>query len=1103
MKLYGWGSRLNPPFVHNGKAWGMAFKFSAEPSGHAEGVVICSGVVQSVADLGGGRVRIVIRRDYQMSDYDKSIPGEGTINIVTQHFMGGNVCNSPEWMRAISHANDMAMRGTLAGIRAMIGDGFRITRAGKKHMSEILLANAYAHVNEAVNYNGDATILPPTYIQVDINDVGCTRATDADGAEKYYEAGTLYFDDAAPEPMNCGLWIDTGSELELAERLVFDSPETSAPDENYLPPDFGAGITGARYWWNPLDLTARLASSCAAVGTSALLTWFNLNVARAEELPAASFTVVEGSEGVTGFDDAGDKLAMSAYSAGNTFDTHFTVFQPGFASWRRSTAHDAAAVWLSCDSDGFVAMRARETAGGTISDIATDEGPYTYPFQVRLVRGSGGVFTGYARNAGDDWDEIGTVTPAGVPESSTGLVGFGVESNRKSGYLLSNTASTLTRDYIPIGTGIVGAQHLQRFKTVAFGVSCTYPPGSGGVIDSVTNESTGEAMTESATARRDHYDFDGDGNLILYSESNDDRIKISYEELDDAPAGPGMAPRTFNQPNFATFADPLTDARLATTDPEENIANNSDVIEIMLEQTSWMPLVGETFEVVRGAGVVPASESVTVKFDLKNVDDHDFETVPAEHVEVFGKYMGLVLISEEYRQALEGGTVCLLLEAKRYVVQQAVDSINELKHGVEELDGLWIDAGAVGGSMLVGMSGNAQTLWGRTSMSLRTFGDSTETFWPNGYGYGETKESITALHTSLSDPASFPVWSGGVGGSQRVDLKLRTGKFSSSGTQTADPAAGLIDTYTPYVEDVVDGEYAMIYNSLWDDGSGENHFGSPVPYGGGDIIEDLMNFGFNFIPKSFSYLELISRLMEGAEILEAKIRVKFSGLEYQHWTADMTRVNKVGGGNDMTQTLYINGHMFFNRVIEGGVDVTPPYTPPDDSLKFTDRGRVSVMLGAYRRNSQYITDVNGITWAVPSDDLISGTGVANESGSEAVSGEWCIIDCTAAFKMLASMADSAAGYDGFIILPTVGNPIDVSNADSFAAYFDSIKPILETGLIDNFPTSFTDSYEREGRFARFDSMEMEKPMVRIKLGDKPAEWMALPMVPPVMRSTVV
>lgn len=1103
MKLYGWGTRLNPPFVHNGKAWGMAFKFSAEPSGHAEGVVICSGVVQSVADLGGGRVRIVIRRDYQMSDYDKSIPGEGTINIVTQHFMGGNVCNSPEWMRAISHANDMAMRGTLAAIRAMIGDGFRLTRAGKKHMCEIVLADAYAYENAEVNFSGDATTVPPTFLVADINDVGCTRDTDAAGTENYYETGELFFDDEAAAPFTCSLSIDTGSGLVTAERLLFTSPESGAVDENYLPSNFGAGVTGAKYWWDPLAMTARLASSCASVGSSALLVWFNKNVPRAEDLPREIFTVVEATAGVTGFADAGDNIAMSGFSVGKEFDVHFLVFQQGFAGWRRGTEDDAAAVWLSCSSGGYVSMMVREDDGDTVDDVAVNEGPFTYPFQVRLVRDGAGLYTGYARNIGDAWTTIGTVTPSGVPAISTGLLGFGVETNRASGYSIDNTAATVTRELYRIGAGIEAAQHLQRYKTVAFDVSRTHAPGSGADIDEIRNMTSDVAMTESATPQRDHYDFDGSGNLVLYSESNDDEIRITYEALEDAPAGPGMAPRTFNQPNFATFADPLTDARLATTDPEENIANNSDVIEIMLEQTSWMPLVGETFEVVRGAGVVPASESVTVKFDLKNVDDHDFETVPAEHVEVFGKYMGLVLISEEYRQALEGGTVCLLLEAKRYVVQQAVDSINELKHGVEELDGLWIDAGAVGGSMLVGMSGNAQTLWGRTSMSLRTFGDSTETFWPNGYGYGETKESITALHTSLSDPASFPVWSGGVGGSQRVDLKLRTGKFSSSGTQTADPAAGFIDTYTPYAEDVVDGEYTMIYNSLWDDGSGENHFGSPVPYGGEDIIEDLMNFGFNFIPKSFSYLELISRLMEGAEILEAKIRVKFSGLEYQHWTADMTRVNKVGGGNDMTQTLYINGHMFFNRVIEGGVDVTPPYTPPDDSLKFTDRGRVSVMLGAYRRNSQYITDVNGITWAVPSDDLISGTGVANESGSEAVSGEWCIIDCTAAFKMLASMADSAAGYDGFIILPTVGNPIDVSNADSFAAYFDSIKPILETGLIDNFPTSFTDSYEREGRFARFDSMEMEKPMVRIKLGDKPAEWMALPMVPPVMRSTVV
>ena len=1101
MRRYGIGTRLNPPFIHDGKAWGMAFKFSSEPSGNPEGVVICTGVIQSVADLGGGRVRIVVRRDYQMSDYDKAVPGEGTINIVTQHFMGGNVCNSPEWMRAISHANDMAMRGTLSAIRAMIGDGFRITRGGKKHMSEVLLADAYSHVNEEVNYNGDATILPPTYIQADINDVGCTRETDADGAEKYYETGTLYFDDTAAAPMNCGLWIDTGSGLELAERLVFDSPETSAPDGNYLPPDFGAGITGAKYWWNALDLTARLASSCAAIGTSALLTWFNLGVARAEELPAASFTVVEGSDGVTGFDDAGDKLAMSAYSAANTFDIHFTVFQPGFAGWRRSTAHDSAAVWLSCDADGFVAMRARETSAGTISDIATDEGPYVYPFQVRLVRGSGGAFTGYARNIGDEWDEIGSVTPAGVPELSTGLVGFGVETNRKSGYLLSNTASTLTRDYYPIGTGIVGAQHLQRFKSVPFGASRVYPPGGGGVIASVINDSTGEPMTESATPRRDHYDFDGDGNLILYSESNDDRIKITYEELEDAPPGPGMPPRTFAQPNFATFAEPITEDRLATTDTAENIANNSDVIEIALEQSSWVPVPGEAFEIVRGAGVWPTSATITPQLDYKNDDEHDFELLDVEHYHLFSKYMGLVLVAEEKRAAIEAENVCMLVDAPRYVVRQAVPSINELKHAVEALDDLWISGGVPSGG-LTGMSGSLSYTQGYTSQSVRTDG-TTQTFWPDGYAIGLLKSGVNAFWVpDIFNPGNYlvdsmPYWEGDT----RKDLRLRSTPFSDADQTLSSPPTVIDGAYSPLAEDIIAGEYLTIVKPWDDDGSGKNHFGAGV------TPTEPANFGaFNFIPTGFSLPDFLRRVPDGAEILEARVRARITNMKYRTLTFETMR--KLSAPNALTSLAH-RQKATYNGVVtawdEAGTgddhdnESAEPGTYPDH---FT-AGRVSFQLIAVRRNSQYMVDYAGNTTSLPAYDVIGGGAVLAGGGDEVTSDEWELFDCTEGIKQLLTMLDSGAAYDGFAFVPTVGNPSPGGLGDGLGGYLDTLKPeIVQELFVDNYPESFTIGYTTTSRYAEFDSLEFGELQVRIRLGDGPAEWMALPMVMPVMRATV-
>lgn len=183
-KKYGNGTRLDPPVVMGGTAYGMAWKFSAEPSLNPDGQVIGTAVVASVQNLGAGRVRIVCKRDYQFSDYDISIPGEGSMNVITQHLCGGNVCDSLEWMRAISHANPLCSRGSLAASRAIVGDGVRITRDGKKHTSECLRAEAYAHRPSEVNFAGESVVVPPTFFTVGVNDVGATRTEDSGGLDQ-------------------------------------------------------------------------------------------------------------------------------------------------------------------------------------------------------------------------------------------------------------------------------------------------------------------------------------------------------------------------------------------------------------------------------------------------------------------------------------------------------------------------------------------------------------------------------------------------------------------------------------------------------------------------------------------------------------------------------------------------------------------------------------------------------------------------------------------------------------------------------------------------------------------------------------------------------
>ncbi len=88
-----------------------------------------------------------------------------------------------------------------------------------------------------------------------------------------------------------------------------------------------------------------------------------------------------------------------------------------------------------------------------------------------------------------------------------------------------------------------------------------------------------------------------------------------------------------------------------------------------------------------------------------------------------------------------------------------------------------------------------------------------------------------------------------------------------------------------------------------------------------------------------------------------------------------------------------------------------------------------------------------------------------------------------------------------MLLPSVGSPTAGSsaNADSLGAYIDSLMPTLNATFEDGLPDFKREVYTASGRYAEFDSLEFGELLVRFRLGDNPAEWMALPLVTPAMR----
>lgn len=1104
LQLQGDGTRLDPPLVIGGVVYGYAWRLRPAPSANNEGTVVGTGIVQAVEDLGGGLWRITCKRDYQMSDYDKSIPGEGTINVQTRHLAGGNVCHPREWMRALSHANEMAVRGSLEAKRLIPGDGVRFTRGAKKYLWGVPWAEAYAWRPSVTNFVGELGTVPPSFAIVDINDVAVTRETDADPEERAIEGGTLFFETGAAAPFDgCGVSIWNGSTFTAATREVFENPTTGADDPLYLPTDFGNGLTGYRYWWDPNGLVARLTSDCSGSGgIEALLSWYVKNVPVVPDAPKASPVIAEGVSGCTGFAPGGDSLVVSGFTANNEFDVHFAVFQEGVVLWRVDTSDDCPAVWASVSSGGVVTVKKRDTVGGAITTLATSSA-LSFPFQVRIERAST-VFNVYTRATlySGSWTLLGTGTPSGVPTLSTGLIGFGVESNRASSYSLDNVSDEVARTLHTVGTA-VGLQHVYRFKQVPFVTSKEFPVGSSQPITAVVNVSADVTMTESASERRDCYSVSG-GNLVLRSETSGDEIRIEYEAFEEVPEGPGEAPRTFQQPNLATFAPDPNPGRLATTDPDENLLNWADQFTMQVELDGWVPVVGETFEIVKGAGVLPAGGAVSLLIDVKNDGTRDWEELTEGTDYLALRYRGIVLMTEARRAALPAGSaLCLQVDAERYVVESVTDAVNEFKGVLEGLEDLWINMGIPEGAS-GGISGYGQINHGATTNSLRLYtveGVDLQTWWQDGACWGLTKEQIDDWWERddfnpgpppayLND--SMPYWFGTL----RRDLRRRSGPYPDLpivNTLTPPPSiSGQDEVYEVGPDDHVAGEFALQVDAFGTDGP--NKFGSL-------LYQSVLSAAvFSLGPVGFNIAKL-ARAVAGMEVLGAKIRVKFSGLKYRTWTYEL--MSKLAGNRPDATVLEARFKVTVNGYVESwtetGTGIDDTFTAPPTGYEWVTGGRVAFAAIAVRYNSVFITSREGTIYEEKAFELISGGPTLVGGGTEVEDGEWAIVDCTDLVRFGLALLDSEAGVDGIMLVPTVGSAGvggSAAAADGLAAYVDSLMPAMTATFEDGFPDYKRETYQASGNYAEFDTVEFGELMVRVRLGSGPATWQALPLVMP-------
>lgn len=1079
---YGEATALVPPVTIESVEYSHAIRLYPAPT-NTTGETIGSWVVESSEHLSGTAYRIVLRRDWQYSSFviPPQGPGQGATEVATQHWMGGNACNPPEWWRVYHRNNPMAQRGSLESTRLVPGDGARLVQGSKRIMGGVSAAVAYGHEPSEVNYTGGENQLGPVYVDVEVSPVAVDTDVSGGANSRYVEGGEVFFDPDAAFPYEVtGLFFVDGATVTEATRVIFDN-EAGQQDETYLPPNFGAGLTGAKFWWDPSTYECRISQTSLASGTDAVLVWILRDVAQVVDLTAANQTIIDQTSGTLG--GTSDSVALSTWEVDADFDYTVTLFGPGILWWRESTAPGSAFVSIQADAAGDITVRKRDATNGTAATEHSGGEGLSFPLDLRVQRDTNGLITVSRRqSAAVSWTVVEQITLTGPATRAGGMVAVSpIAGTNATRYLILAPTTAQTRAYYT--TGAEGSQSIVRFVEEEVSATADFNLRTG-TITEVRNMTTDSAMTAGSATQRDRYQI-VDGRLRLNLESDGDRVRVTFAAT-APPTGPGMPPVTSRQPNFATFADPLTDARLATTDTSENRGNWSDYIDVDFGvPVSISP--GDTIEGVRGAGVI-GTHGVTVTFNDQEAVSDTWTTLGAGNYRAL-PYAGIILFRKSWTDTLDIDTICFRVLARRYRSGFFAHTANEEREALQGLDNLWTPC-FTGYGAGRGMHGTFQKVLGHTDILVRQDAG-LNTLWPAGFTYGISWAGVSNFWIENPSPpdylvTSIPYWTV----LDYNDSKLRTAPRTAS-TITA-PAPNFdsgLGTGRSDSNEYVPGEAIFQVNPFeFESGALKDYVGSEffISIAPGPIPSQYAAFSIRAIPVAIP--DIVTRLNDlGADIEQAIIRVKVSGLDYQEWTWE----GEVDNQNNGYVIKHINGKLFEDTSDDPG---TPNYNAETD--EFVTSGVMSFSLIGIRRNSQLIVDVFGNEQALPNIDIIGGGVTVGGGGSVVTSDVWAMVDFTGGLKFLKAMLNSEVAYDGFYLVPNVGAPSLDAAPDSMANYLETISnEIQELTFTENFASEWKVYGRSRGRIAYWDSIETGEAFFRFSIGGVPGQ-LVLPNIRP-------
>jgi hypothetical protein len=1021
-QFYGKTTALNPHITIGAFTAAAAVQFNTEPFAPSAPPLIVSGVIHSVT--GTTTKTITFARAPQQFSYTDSFGDE----IQYTAIMGGNVCQTGENERGYSWVNPRSFRGSDALDRCEPGDLAKANNRGFLVTS----ATPFAAAPTSTQWSGSEAQATVWFWEATVNDLRLPAPFHPvnPAAVNVFDTGTGMWGGAKLEIDNSG-WED-------CERVIFNRPSDSAADPFWYPPaaQFSTSPTAAEYWFDPIGQRFRLASHNESRGDEYRATWWVRGLEQWEGLSTSEVWGVENTDNAAGFansesPDNEDAVVMLATRIGGTFDRTFRVYRvngvfPRLSlMWRTDAEVDSACLSVDINGTTYAGAMVRATGGNGNYNPATP-GPGFPPvmagqyYDIRVVLTGSVVQFFQTDEGGSEEGLFGTSITGQIPASPSGWVGIAVWGNagaRFSGFLAGE-------DVELIRVGAEGRAGLRidgyspaSYQSVAY--SLTRDRKTAEALQSLTNLTADITMTDSATKRRDTYDFTSPA-ITVWSEASGDLIRVQEAAPGSAPGGVGRGPQV---PNTVNFYDPSDDATA------KNRANWRDQIQIHDPWEEFNAIAGETVSIYRSA-VFDSNNPPALSYSFRDNASAGWTPMTAGTDYIMRAAEGLVLLSAAFIAGLGGDAeqLCIRAEGVRILHNgsQTARQFNDMAAALDAFDGLFCNVTPTGtGEIRI----RASSVIGNGPSSYECH--DTTCWRPDGWAWGLPASSMP------EDYADFPYWSSGIKSYVTASFdRLPTPLDCNSTPQ--DPADWIVPNLILYeIEPNANAPgtgKAMQWGSTLD----FNFFPPSL----------LMLVSFNIGGPLYSWPDVIARLPEGAVCEEAFLTARFSGLTVQRQTAYYE-----------TQTLV-------------------PDSPIVNSSSTSNLTTADLAFGALaiRRDSVQVLDLAGNPATVIDYDFKAlGTSLTAEFTDE----EWRRVDVTTLVNGLIAERDSE--FTDWCLWPAVA-PFG-AGTDALGAYLLSMAGEYSAGIVAVDGCDVDYFISATAKYAQADSFEVGAILARFRLPD--------------------